>query len=49
MNYKELLQKQLNQFSSKGYNRTFTSIYRYQESFPFTKIDLPTEELQKEI
>ena len=41
MNYKELLKKQLKKFSSKGYNRTFTSIYRYQETFPFTKIDLP--------
>ena len=48
MDYKELLQKQLNQFSSKGYNRTFTSIYRYQETFPFTKIDLPNEKHQKE-
>ena len=41
MNYKDLLQKQLIKFSSKGYNRTFTPIYRYQETFPFTKIDLP--------
>ena len=48
MNYKDLLQKQLADFSSKGYNRTFTPIYRYQETFPFTKIDLPNEELKKE-
>ena len=48
MNYKDLLQKQLADFSSKGYNRTFTSIYRYQETFPFTKIDLPNEKHQKE-
>ena len=48
MDYKELLQKQLKQFSSKGYNRTFTSIYRYQETFPFTKVNLPNEEHQKE-
>ena len=43
MNYKDLLRKQLIEFSSKGYNRTFTSIYRYQETFPFTRIDLPNE------
>ena len=43
MDYKKLLQKQLNQFSSKGYNRTFTSIYRYQETFPFTKINLQNQ------
>jgi len=48
MNYKDLLQKQLSDFSSKGYNRTFTSIYRYKETFPFTKIDLPNEQYQKE-
>ena len=48
MNYKDLLQKQLADFSSKGYNRTFTPIYRYQETFPFTKIDLPNEKHQKE-
>ena len=44
MNYKKLLQEQLVNFSSKGYKRTFTSIYRYKETFPFTKIDLPNEE-----
>ena len=43
MNYKKLLQEQLINFSSKGYKRTFTSIYRYTETFPFTKIDLPNE------
>ena len=46
MNYKDLLRKQLIEFSSKGYNRTFTSIYRYQETFPFTRIDLPNEKVK---
>ena len=46
MNYKDLLRKQLFEFSSKGYNRTFTSIYRYQETFPFTRIDLPNEKVK---
>ena len=46
MNYKNLLQKQLIEFSSKGYKRTFTPIYRYQETFPFTKIDLPNEKIK---
>ena len=41
MNYKKLLKNQLEEFKTKGYNRTFTPIYRYQDSFPFTKIDLP--------
>ena len=46
MNYKDLLRKQIIEFSSKGYNRTFTSIYRYQETFPFTRIDLPNEKVK---
>ncbi len=46
MDYKDLLRKQLVEFSSKGYNRTFTSIYRYQETFPFTRIDLPNEKIK---
>ena len=48
MDYKNLLQKQLVKFSSKGYNRTFTSIYRYQETFPFTRIDLPNEKIKND-
>ena len=48
MNYKDLLQKQLADFSSKGFNRTITPIYRYQETFPFTKIDLPNQKHLKE-
>jgi len=48
MDYKDLLQKQLAKFSSKGYNRTFTSIYRYQETFPFTRIDLPNEKIKND-
>ena len=43
MNYKQLLKEQLNSFRSKGYGRTFTSIYRYQETFPFTTIELPNQ------
>lgn len=48
MDYKDIFKKQLNQFRSKGYKRTFTSIYRYQDTFPFTKIELPNEEQKKE-
>ena len=48
MDYKDIFKKQLNQFRSKGYKRTFTSIYRYQDTFPFTKIDLPDEQHEKE-
>ena len=48
MDYKDIFKKQLNQFRSKGYKRTFTSIYRYQDTFPFTKIDLPSEQHKKE-
>ena len=47
MDYKDIFKKQLNQFKSKGYKRTFTSIYRYQDTFPFTKIELPNEEQKK--
>jgi len=47
MNYNKIFQNQLNEFKSKGFNRTFTPIYRYQDTFPFTKIDLPNEELLK--
>ena len=48
MNYKDLLQKQLAKFSSKGYDRTFTPIYRYQETFPFTRINLPNEKIKND-
>ena len=47
MDYKDIFKTQLNQFKSKGYKRTFTSIYRYQDTFPFTKIELPNEEQKK--
>ena len=47
MDYKDIFKKQLNQFRSKGYKRTFTSIYRFQDTFPFTKIDLPNEQHKK--
>ena len=47
MDYKQLLKEQLNSFESKGYGRTFTSIYRYQETFPFTTIELPSQKLDE--
>lgn len=39
MNYKKIIKKQLDEFHSNGFGRTFTPIYRRKESFPFTEID----------
>ena len=39
MNYKKIIKKQLDEFHSNGFGRTFTPIYRKKESFPFTEID----------
>jgi len=39
MNYKKIIQDQTEEFRSKGFERTFTPIYRYQDTFPFTKIN----------
>ena len=38
MNYKKILGTQLNDFRSNGFARKFTPVYRYKESFPFSKI-----------
>ena len=38
MNYKKILGSQLNDFRSNGFARKFTPVYRYKESFPFSKI-----------
>ena len=39
MNYIKIIKKQLDEFHSNGFGRTFTPIYRRKESFPFTEID----------
>ncbi len=39
MNYKKIIKKQLDEFHSNGFGRTFTPLFRNKESFPFTKID----------
>ena len=43
MNYKNIIKKQLDEFQSNGFGRTFTPIYRRKETFPFTEIDFSHE------
>ena len=48
MDYKNYLKKQTDEHRAKGFERTFTSVYRYKDTFPFTKInffDCPEESI----
>lgn len=47
MDYKKIIQNQTENFRSKGFLRTFTPIYRYQDKFPFTKIQFPDHDNNK--
>ena len=38
MNYKKFIDNEIVQFKNNGFSRTFTPIYRYQNSFPFSKV-----------
>ena len=39
MDYKKYIKNQIDEFSAKGFKRTFTPVYRFKDTFPFTKID----------
>ena len=47
MNYKKFVDTEIAQFEKNGFSRTFTPIYRYQDSFPFSKVSFETS-LEKE-
>jgi 5-aminolevulinate synthase len=39
MNYNKFINSEISNFKVKGFSRRFTPIYRYQESFPFSKVE----------
>ena len=47
MNYKKFIDTEIAQFEKNGFSRTFTPIYRYQDSFPFSKVSFENS-LEKE-
>lgn len=42
MNYNNFIDTEISKFKNKGFSRTFTPIYRYQNSFPFSKVEFET-------
>jgi 5-aminolevulinate synthase len=46
MDYKHFIDEQIKQFKNNGFSRTFTPIYRFQDSFPFSKVSF--NEVKKE-
>ena len=39
MDYKKYIRKQTDNHRAQGFERTFTPVYRYKDTFPFTRID----------
>jgi 5-aminolevulinate synthase len=46
MDYKHFIDEEIKQFKNNGFLRTFTPIYRFQDSFPFSKVSF--NEVKKE-
>ena len=39
MDYNNFIDNEISEFKEKGFSRTFTPIYRYKDSFPFSKVE----------